>query len=176
MASLYGGIIPGFHSPAHELAFYTARNRWLAAGGPLRCSATAKHGGKCNTIALRGYKYCRWHVASSVRRARALQQLRHPATAKQAARTVRREHARLQRIAWKNDRWCQGRTVTLGDREDAFEADVWARGFSPADWSAATLDAARWAWLGFKSNRLTSEQLTTRIRWHIGKDMDAIGL
>jgi hypothetical protein len=75
---MHGGIVPGFHSSAHALAFYAARDRFLAAGGPPPYSASAIHGGPCGAIALRGYKQCRHHVANTVRRERCLRRLSRP--------------------------------------------------------------------------------------------------
>jgi hypothetical protein len=165
-----GGIIPGFHSEDHRAAFVAARDRWLAAGGPQRCSASAKHGGPCGAIALRGHKQCRHHVANPVRRARRLLHLTHPVTAKQAARALVREQARLVRVGWKTDRWTDGATVDLGPRENTFQADMRSFGFSPSCWSPATLDAARWCWVGVQAGRMSIDQLRARIRWHVAQD------
>jgi hypothetical protein len=101
---VHGGIIPGFHNAEHKQAFCVARDRWLAAGGPRRCTAQAEHGGRCGGWALRGLDYCPHHAPVSVRRERRLRMLRRPETAKQAARAQRREQARLQRIPWMRDR------------------------------------------------------------------------
>jgi len=110
------------------------------------------------------------HAPNDVRRARRLRLLSRPLTAKQAARALRREQARLQRVAWKRDRWTAGATVTLGPREDAFRADLLALGFVPSTFSPATVDAARWCWLNVQTGRATADQLRDRVRWHVLKD------
>jgi hypothetical protein len=165
-----GGIIPGIHDEAHALAFFAGRDRFLAAGGPRRCSAFAKHGGKCGGWALRGCPYCVLHAPNEVRRARRLLLLSRPLTAKQAARALRREQARLQRIAWKKDRWRDGATVALGAREEAFQADILGRGFNPVAFSPATADAARWCWINVQAGRMTLPQFCDRVRWNVLKD------
>jgi hypothetical protein len=167
---MHGGIIPGIHDEDHARKFFAGRDAFLAAGGPRRCSALAKHGGKCGGWALRGCPYCVLHAPNDVRRARRLRLLSRPLTAKQAARALRREQARLQRVAWKRDRWTAGATVTLGPREDAFRADLLALGFVPSTFSPATVDAARWCWLNVQTGRATADQLRDRVRWHVLKD------
>jgi hypothetical protein len=167
---MHGGIIPGNHDEDHARKFFAGRDAFLAAGGPRRCSALAKHGGKCGGWALRGCPYCVLHAPNDVRRARRLRLLSRPLTAKQAARALRREQARLQRVAWKRDRWTAGATVTLGPREDAFRADLLALGFVPSTFSPATVDAARWCWLNVQTGRATADQLRDRVRWHVLKD------
>lgn len=165
-----GGIIPGIHDADHASAFFAGRDRFLAAGGPRRCSSLAKHGGKCGAWALRGHEQCVIHVSVPVRRERRLRLLTRPKSAKQAARALVREQARLVRVGWKADRFRPGQTVTLGPREDAFQADVDAFGFSPSCWSPATLDAARWCWVGVRAGRMSVDQLRARVRWHVAQD------
>lgn len=168
-----GGIIPGLHSVEHAAAFFAAAERYRLAGGPPRCTSRAKHGGNCRALALRGYPYCAIHAPVSVRRERRLRLLRHPKTAAQAARALVREQARLQRIAWKADRWHGGQTVYLGDRDDGFLADVAASGMHPSYWSPATADAARWCWVRLKADRLNMEQFRERVRWNVALDRAA---
>ncbi len=166
-----GVFCPGFKSEEHRLAFYAARDRYLSSGRAPRCSAKAKHGGPCGALALRGHEQCFHHVATPVRRAQRLRRLARPATAAQAARAQRRAAAALQRIAWKADRWQDGQTVTLGEREPIFQADMRALGFSPSTFSPATADAARWAWIGADAGRMTRDDLRQRVRWNVAKDL-----
>jgi hypothetical protein len=167
---VHGGIIPGIHDEAHALAFFAGRDRFLAAGGPRRCSALAKHGGKCGAWALHGHAQCIHHVANPIRRERRLRLLHRPKSAAQLARALRREQARLQRVAWREDRWCDGATVTLGPREEAFQADILGLGFSLVAFSPATADAARWCWINVQAGRMTLPQFRDRVRWHALKD------
>ncbi len=168
-----GWIIPGIHSDAHRRAFFAGRDRYLAAGGPRKCAAHAKHGRRCGGWALRGEGYCSHHASNAVRRARRLALLRRPISAAQADRLKRRESARLQRVLWKRDRWAAGSTVTLGGRDDAFAGDLRTLGFALSDLSPATADAARWVWLHVEAGRMTLDQLRDRMRWHVALDQGA---
>lgn len=170
------GIIPGYHSEEHRIAFESARDRWLAAGGPRRCASHRKDGNKCGGWALRGHEYCTHHVANSVQQARRLRLLSRPKTRKQAERARRREQARLQRAIWTADRWAPGGTVGLGPREDEFQIDMRALGFTPSSFSPATLDQARWAWIGATSGRRTRDELRDRVAFHVARDLAAAGL
>ena len=169
-----GGIIPGLHDAEHAAAFFAGRARLLARGGPPRCNSLNRHGGKCGAWALKGHPFCVIHAPVPVRRERRLSLLRHPKTAKQLTSALIREQARLQRVAWKVDRWRDGRTVDLGTREDAFLADVVAVGFRPSTFSPASMDAARWRWLGLQSRQITVDQFRDRIRWNVA--LDAAGV
>jgi hypothetical protein len=164
------GLIPGFHDETHRAAFETARSRFLAAGGPRRCSARTKGDALCQGWALRGHEHCAHHAPNDVRRARRLRLLSQPKTAAQADRARRRERARIQRVIWRQDRTAPGATVALGPREDAFLADLQASVFDAASCTPATLDAARWAWLGVQAGRITVDQFRDRVRWHLAKD------
>jgi hypothetical protein len=165
-----GGIVPGIHDDAHRRAFLAGRARFFAAGGPRRCAALAKHGGPCQAFALRGHEHCSHHAPNRVRHSRRLRLLSRPKTAAQAERARRREHARILRIIWRRDRHAPGATVTLGPREGAFVTDLQALGFDPASCSPATMDAARWLWIGVQSGRTVADQMRERVRWHIARD------
>ena len=167
---MHGGIIPGLRDEAHAAAFFAGRDRFLAAGGTRRCTALAKHGGKCGGWALRGHEQCAIHAPVPVRQERRKRLLSRPRTPKQAARARRREQARVQRIIWKGNRWAPGATVTLGPREDQCRADLCALGFDPAAFSPATADAARWSWLNVQAGRMTADQFRTRVQWHTLQD------
>jgi hypothetical protein len=164
------GIIPGLHSEAHRISFMAGRNRFFAAGGPPRCAAQAKHGGRCGAFALQRCDYCGHHAPNAVRRARRLRLLSRPKTAAQAERARRRESARVQRIIWRHDRHAPGATVTLGPRDEAFMADLQALGFNPVSCSPATMDAARWLWIGVQGGRTTFDQMRDRVRLHVARD------
>lgn len=164
------GLIPGFHSEEHRAAFCAARDRWLAAGGPLRCASRAKHGGPCRGWALRGHRYCSHHAANDVQRARRLLLLTRPKTPEQAMQARRRESARVQRLVWARNRWSPGATVMLGPREAVFDADLLGCGLPLDRFSPATADAARWAWLNVQVGRMTLEQWRGRVRWHLARD------
>jgi hypothetical protein len=167
---MHGGIIPGIHDERHAAAFFAGRDRFLSAGGPRRCSALNKAGNPCRAWALAGHPQCAHHAPSEVRRERRLRLLRRPNTPKQAAGALRREQARLQRIAWKADRYHGGATVTLGRREDGFQSDMHGLGFPPSGFSPATADAARWCWINVQAGRMTTDQLRDRLRWHVAQD------
>ena len=110
------------------------------------------------------------HAPVPVRRERRLRLLARPKSAEQAARSVIREQARMQRVAWKDNRWRDGVTVTLGGREGDFMADALALGFSPLSWSPATLDQAKWGWIAVQAGRMTIDQFRQRVRYHAALD------
>jgi hypothetical protein len=83
---------------------------------------------------------------------------------------MRREAARAQRVRWRRDRWAVGATVDLGRREGEFEADLRVLGFWLTDFSPATADAARWAWLQRSDGRMNTDQFRDRVFWHVEKD------
>ena len=170
---MHGGIVPGIHDTEHAALFFAGRDRFLASGGPLRCSSLAKHGGKCGAWALRGHAQCIIHVSVKVRRERRRLMLTRPKSAAQLAKSLAKENARLVRVGWKTDRWRDGQTVTLGTREAAFRADIEAFGLPASGWSPATLDAARWCWVGLKAGRMSVDQLRVRVRFHVAQDVAA---
>jgi hypothetical protein len=169
------GLIPGFHNEKHREAFVAARTLWLAAGGPPKCASRVKSGNACKGWAMHGYAFCRHHLPRSAQQERRRRLLTRPKTAEQGERARRREAARLQRIIWSQNRWAVGATVDLGDREDEFTADLRALGFWLTDFSPATADAARWAWLQRADGRMTTDQLRDRLRWHEAKDLQHVG-
>ena len=164
------GIIPGIHGPEHLAALQAGRARLFSAGGAPRCSAHAKHGGPCGAMALSGEAFCYHHAPNPVRQARRLRLLQRPASAAQLQRTRRKEARRVQRRIWAKDRFAPGVTVDLGAKEDAFQADMRAFGLSPSGMSPATLDQARWCWLGLIAGRVTVDQLRGRVREHLARD------
>ena len=166
----YSGLRPGFHDERHRAAFVAARTRWLAAGGQARCKSRAKHGGRCGGWALRGAEYCLHHAPNAVRRERRERLLARPKRPEQADRTRRRESARVQRVAWRFDRWTAGQTIDLGPRDAAFRADVTGLEFNLDRFSPATLDAARWSWLHVQAGRMDRGQFRDRLRWHTARD------
>jgi len=166
----FSGLIPGFHDPDHRRAFELGRGAFLAAGGPRRCASRTKARQACGGWALRGEDYCTHHAPVPVRQARRLRLLSCPRTAAQANRAVRREHARVQRVIWKADRWTAGQTIDLGPRDAAFRADVTGLEFNLDRFSPATLDAARWSWLHVQAGRMDRGQFRDRLRWHTARD------
>ena len=152
-------------------------HRFLAAGGPRKCGAMAKHGGLCRGWALAGHSLpqCLHHSSNEASRERRARLLARPKSPEQAARALRRERARVQRATWRRDRWAAGATVTLGPREPAFESDLRALGFDLAHLSPASADAARWAWLNVQAGRTHPDQWGDRMRWHAARDATGPG-
>ena len=164
------GLIPGLHSEKHKAAWQAARRLYFAAGGPPKCTSMAKHGGPCRGAALRGHTQCRYHVASAVRREQRLARLSRLRTPEQVKRAVRREASRVQRVIWRSNRWEQGATVLLGERDVEFRTYARAAGFDPDRFSPATVDAARWAWIHVQVGRMTPDQFQARLAWHVSRD------
>jgi hypothetical protein len=168
--SAFRHFVPGLRDEQHRRAFFAGLQAFRAAGGPALCQSRKKDGGPCRRWALSGHQHCPHHVSNEVQRERREQLLRRPKTKAQAERAARREAARVQRIIWKADRWAPGATVTLGSREADFEADMRGLGFTPWTFSPATLDAARWTWVGVKASRVSRDQLRDRVRGHVLRD------
>jgi hypothetical protein len=166
-------IVPGLHDEQHRRAFFAGLQAFRASGGPPLCQACKKDGGPCRRWALKGHRYCPHHVSNDVQRERRQRLLLRPKTRAQAERAARREAARVQRVIWQGDRWAPGSTVLLGAREVQFEIDMRGLGFAPWAFSPATLDAARWAWVGMQAGRLSPDMLRDRVRGHVLKDESA---
>ena len=166
-------ITPGLHDEAHRQAFFAGMRAFWARGGPALCQSLKKDGMPCRLWALRGYKFCPHHVAPSVRSERRRRLLLRPKTAAQAMRGRLREAARMQRIIWKSDRWAPGVTVILGEREDQFIEDMRGLGFLVSAFSPASLDAARWGWIGLEAGRMSRDDWRNRIRLNLAKDRSA---
>jgi hypothetical protein len=164
------GITPGFHNEDHRKALALGRTRYLAAGGHPKCRALAKSGQPCRRWALRGEQFCSHHASPQAQRERRERLLLRPKTRAQAERAARKEAARVQRVVWRRDRWATGSTITLGAREAQFEIDMRGLGFTPWAFSPATLDAARWAWVGMEARGMTRDMLRDRVRGHVLKD------
>jgi hypothetical protein len=88
---MHGGITSGFNSEAHKSAFFEARDRFLAAGGPPKCNAFAKHAKSPETSqgatpimsasALQSLnKVCATHIFSGSRFGAAIHQARRSIT------------------------------------------------------------------------------------------------
>jgi hypothetical protein len=163
-------IVPGLHDERHRRAFFAGLQAFRAAGGPALCQALKKGGGPCRRWALKGHQYCQHHVSNDVQRERRQRLLMRPKTRAQRERAARREAARVQRVAWQADRWAPGSTIVLGGREAQFEVDMRGLGFAASTFSPATIDAARWAWVGMQAGRITRDQLRDRVRGHVGRD------
>ena len=166
----------GFADDNHRRAFMAATYAWLAAGGPRRCIALTKQRKKCEGWAMRGCDYCSHHARGPVQEARRLRLLTRPATPKQAAYAKRREHRRIMQRLWKHNRFAAGATITLGPREDGFVADLHGLGFTLAELSPASADAARWLWIGLTAGRVLPDQFRDRMRLHMAKDRAHVGL
>jgi hypothetical protein len=163
-------FIPGLRNEQQRRAFFAGLQAFRAAGGPALCQANKKGGAPCRRWALKGHQYCPHHASPQVKRERRQRLLLRPKTRAQAGRAARREAARLQRIIWKTDRWAPGSTVALGAREAQFEIDMHGLGFSPGSFSPATLDQARWAWIGMQAGRVSRDEVRDRVRGHVIRD------
>jgi hypothetical protein len=163
-------LVPGLRDEQHRSAFFAGLQAFRDRGGPALCQARKKDGAPCRRWALKGHQYCPHHVSNDVQRERRERLLLQPKTRAQAEREARREAARLQRIVWKADRWAPGSTCALGMREEQFEIDMRGLGFTPGSFSPATLDAARWAWIGMQAGRVSRDEVRDRVRGHVIRD------
>jgi hypothetical protein len=141
------GLVPGFQSEEHRQKLIEANRPYRLGPGCIqpKCEGTARHGGRCGRLALRGRRFCQYHLRGvEWTLAERLRSARTPEQREQ--RTAKWVKARLNAI-WRRggvNLWHPGRTIDLAHAEPQFRALAARAGLNPDTMAPALIDVARW--------------------------------
>jgi hypothetical protein len=172
------GIFGQFQDEQHRARF-AARARETAFGGIDRsmCGARTRGGTLCRAVPIlegkgRCLRHAGPHAARAYRERQRQQFLSGKISAEEWNRAEARRAANRLTLRWQKDPWLPGRTIDLGDAEDALRAMLRARGVNVDVLPPAVADWLRWryrrtqidrqsesAWL-----RVLNDQLPERVR------------